>query len=181
MGLYSSCLGWKILGKNSWNTQVVTPLTYRYISWSLTISCRISSSGSEPSNWSCLTSISCGVWWWILHSYPHYGRHNIPKLDISCTTQLKNSCTRKYFPKRSLVHSRYWGISQEKSKLWTECRSRECHIVVVRTTCIRKSRQIGNACLWIDRTGSLKHRWELPVLHYHQKRVRSNYHYFVVM
>ena len=44
---------------------MVTPLTCRDLSWSLTTSWRISIPGSKPRNWSYLTSISCGVWWWL--------------------------------------------------------------------------------------------------------------------
>ena len=50
MGLYSLCLGYKIKNKYSSNTQVVNPLTYRHISWSLYISLSISSSGSKQKN-----------------------------------------------------------------------------------------------------------------------------------
>ena len=60
MGLYSLCIGRKISSQYIQTAQVVTPFTCSDISWSLTISCRISSSGSRPRNWSCLTSISCG-------------------------------------------------------------------------------------------------------------------------
>ena len=37
--------------------QVITPLTCRDISWSITISCIISSSSYKPRNWACLASI----------------------------------------------------------------------------------------------------------------------------
>ena len=44
---------------------MMTALVCRNIFLTLNVSCRISSPGSKPKNWSCLTSISCGVWWWI--------------------------------------------------------------------------------------------------------------------
>ena len=65
MGLSSLFLRCNIARQYSWTTQVVTALRCRYIYWTLNISCIISSSGSKPSNWTCLTSIPCGVWWWI--------------------------------------------------------------------------------------------------------------------
>ena len=94
IGLYSLCLRCKVARQYIWNSQVITPLTCRNIYWTLTISWSISSPGSKPSKWSCLTSISCGVWWWIFHSYIHERRHNTPKLDRSCATQLTNWWTR---------------------------------------------------------------------------------------
>ena len=95
MGLSILFLGFKIANKYSYTTQVGTPIKCRGVSWSLTISCRISSYGSISRNWSCLTSTSCGFWWWIFHISTHEGRHNIPKLDRSCVTQITKRCNRK--------------------------------------------------------------------------------------
>ena len=89
MGLSSLCLGCNNVKQNIWNNQVRTPLTCSDLSWSLTISCRIIRYGSKPRNWSCLTSISYSVRWWIFHCSIHKGRHNTPKLDRSSETQLK--------------------------------------------------------------------------------------------
>ena len=58
MGMASLCLGWKIVRQHSCTTQVGTPTMFRDISWSLKISCRISISASQSSNWSYLTYIS---------------------------------------------------------------------------------------------------------------------------
>ena len=57
IGLFSLCLGWSIERKHRCTTQLSTPIPCRDLSWSLTISCRISSSGSKPIKWSCITSI----------------------------------------------------------------------------------------------------------------------------
>ena len=65
MGLSSLCIGFSIEGQCIWTNQVVTQLSPMNISWSLTILCMISSSGYKPNNWSCITSISCNVWWCI--------------------------------------------------------------------------------------------------------------------
>ena len=81
MVLSNICIGRKTTRQNIWTIQVGTPLMCRDISWSLTISFRISSSGSKPSNWSCLTSIWCGVWWWIFCSSIHEVRHNKPNWE----------------------------------------------------------------------------------------------------
>ena len=57
MGLSNLWIGCNTSRRPSWTTQVGTPITCRYLYLSLTISCRISSSGSKPTSWSCLTSI----------------------------------------------------------------------------------------------------------------------------
>ena len=94
MCLSSLCLGYIIERQNSYDNQVGTPIMFRYLSLFLAISYRISSYGSKLSNWLWLTSISCGVWWWIFYSLMHERRHNNSKLDRSCSTYLKKRCTR---------------------------------------------------------------------------------------
>ena len=104
----SFCLRCKIARQYIWNNQVVTPLMCRYIYYTLTISFGISSSGNKPINWSCLTSISYGFWWRIFNSPIYEGRHNTPKLDRYCATQLTDRRTGEYLPQGYLFHSRYW-------------------------------------------------------------------------
>ena len=148
------CPGCKITRHYSWTNQVGTPLMCRYLSWSLAILCRISSSGYKSINWSCLTSISYGVWWWFFHSSIHEGSHNTPKLDRSFATQIIKWCTREYWPWGYLVQSRSWGISQRNPNLLAKRGSRECHVISVLTTRTRRSVQKGSVCLWSDRTSS---------------------------
>ena len=112
--MYSLCLWWNITRQDTWVAQVGTPLTCRYLSWSHNISCRISSSVCKPIKWSCLTSIPYSVWWWVFHISIHEGRHNNPKLDIFCSTQIIESCTREYWTEGYLVHSISLGISKLK-------------------------------------------------------------------
>ena len=132
MGLSSLCLGCRISRQYFWTNQVGTLLTCIDLSWSLTISCRISSSGSKPSNWSWITSILCGVWWWIFHSYKHEGRQNTPKLDISCAAQIIKWCTREYWPQGKLIHSRSWGSSQWNPNARTEgCTKNTKNVIIL--------------------------------------------------
>ena len=134
VGLSSLGLGCKIARQYIWTIQVENPLTFRDLPWSLTIQCRIISSGSKPSNWSCLTSISCGFWWWIYHSSIHEVRHNIHKLDRSCATHITKLCTREYLPQGYLVHSRSLIMYQQNPKLISEHWSIEWNVIAVRTT-----------------------------------------------
>ena len=60
MGLSSLCLGFKITRQYRLTIQVGNLRMYRDLSWILTISCRISSCGSKPSNWSYIDSTPCG-------------------------------------------------------------------------------------------------------------------------
>ena len=77
---------------------MVIPLTCRNLYWSRAIWCKISSSGYKPSSWLYLTSISFGVWWYFFHIYVHEVRHNKPKLDKYCVTQLIDWWNREYWP-----------------------------------------------------------------------------------
>ena len=83
IGLSSLCLGCKTIWQNISITEVATPLLCMDLSWSLTISCSISSYYSQPRNWSYLISIPCGVWWWGRHSSIYEVSHKIPKLEYS--------------------------------------------------------------------------------------------------
>ena len=69
---------------------MVTPLTFRDIYWSLTISCRISSSGSKTSNWSCTTLT---FMWCFMLNFPQFyswGKAQYPQtLQILCNTSHK--------------------------------------------------------------------------------------------
>ena len=92
--MYSLWLRLKIAGQYIWTDQVGTLIMLRDLYLALTISCRISSSGTKTRNWLCLTSILCGIWWRILRSSIHEGRHNTPKLERFCATNLTKWCTR---------------------------------------------------------------------------------------
>ena len=76
MRMYSLCIGYNITRQYSWTNQVWTPLTCRYLSCSLNISCSISTPGSKISHGSCVAWIICGIWWWFFHSTIHEGSHN---------------------------------------------------------------------------------------------------------
>ena len=155
------CLGCKITRQHSLIFQVRTLLAYMDISWSLTISWMFSSFGTILHNWSCLTSIICGVRQWVLCGPIHEGRHSPPKVDRFCAMHVTKRCTRKYWPQVYLVQSRPWGKSQRNFKTQTERHSRGWKSTVVQTTRTQRSRKKGSICLLITRTyilnGSLKY------------------------
>ena len=102
MGLSSLCLVCKIKIKHRCTTQVVTPLTYSSLSWSLTISCKVSISGSKFSNWLYLTSISCCFWWWIFHSSINKGRHKNPQIGQILCNRAHRAVYQEIFDSRIL-------------------------------------------------------------------------------
>ena len=61
MRMLSLCVGFKVTRKQSWNTQEGILITCMDISWSLIISCSISTYGYKSINCSCFASILCGV------------------------------------------------------------------------------------------------------------------------
>ena len=139
----SLCLGCNISRQYIWTTQGVTPLMRKDLSWSLNISCRISSPGSKTRNWSCLNSVSCGVSWWIFHISIHEGRHNTTKLGISCATHLTKWCTREYWTQGYLVNYRSWGISHPNSNSCAKSHT-------------KKSGKQGSVSLWINKNSSFR-------------------------
>ena len=94
---------------------------------------RISSSGYKPSNWSCLTSVSCGVWWWIFHSSIHEGRHNTPKFgQILCNAYHK-------VVHQIILTSRILGSLQILRKIPGKLQDKSrASLQIITTTCSRR-------------------------------------------
>ena len=70
--------GCNITRQHIWIVQVGNSLTYRDLTWSLTILCSVGSSGTQPSHWSCLSPITCGAWWKVFQSPINEGRQKTP-------------------------------------------------------------------------------------------------------